>query len=284
MIGVNIGIHSTTRPHAPARDEAEAAVAALSTALYLPSDPTSLYADAAGTIPASVDGPVSLILDKAGMGGMTAAEFMALRGYGPETCPGHHAITGAPAMLRESGGHYYIETDGNDDFFALPAGLGRNVPGIGVAAGCRFITHPTGATQNPLVYLSGTSAQATRFAIGMRGESLFIGGRRLDSDTFNSRDFEPLPAGTDQVLLGILDYTAAGYLLRRNGIELGSGAFLTPGSSSDTPSAVARLGAFAAAYTRARIYSVAIRAGVAWSGAEQAMLEAFHARAAGLAA
>ncbi|WP_286694081.1 hypothetical protein [Spongiibacter sp. UBA1325] len=63
-----------------------------------PSDPSTVFQDAAGTIPAKPGDPVGLILDKSGNG----------------THLSHRTATSRP-ILRQSGGYTYLESDGVDD-------------------------------------------------------------------------------------------------------------------------------------------------------------------------
>lgn len=68
-------------------------------AWYDPSDPSTLFQDEAGTIPAAVDAPVGLMRDKSGRG--------------------HHALQAAaasrPMLRRDEGGRLCLAFDGIDD-------------------------------------------------------------------------------------------------------------------------------------------------------------------------
>ncbi|WP_413219077.1 hypothetical protein [Tritonibacter mobilis] len=72
-----------------------------------PSDLSTLYQDAAGTIPAGVDDPVRLMLDKSGNGYDISAPSDTTRPF-----------------LRSSGGLFWLETDGIDDRMELSSRMG----------------------------------------------------------------------------------------------------------------------------------------------------------------
>lgn len=80
-------------------DEQVAALFGSSDGLWLdPSDPSTVFQDATGTIPAKPGDPVGLILDKSGNGHHLS----------------HRTATSRP-ILRQSGGFTYLESDGVDD-------------------------------------------------------------------------------------------------------------------------------------------------------------------------
>lgn len=69
-------------------------------AWYDPSDLSTMFQDAAGTIPAVADGAIGLILDKSGRGNHLS-----------------QATAAAKPILRQAGGLYYLDFDGVDDCF-----------------------------------------------------------------------------------------------------------------------------------------------------------------------
>lgn len=75
-------------------------------ASYDPSDLSTLFQDAAGTIPAGVGDPVRLMLDKSGLGRNMRAPSDAAR-----------------PILRSSGGLFWLEADGVDDRMIADDGI-----------------------------------------------------------------------------------------------------------------------------------------------------------------
>jgi hypothetical protein len=73
-------------------------------AWYDPSDLSSMFQDAGGTTPAAVDAVVGLIRDKSGKGNHAS-----------------QSTTANKPILRLSGGRYYLEFDGTDDYFQTSA-------------------------------------------------------------------------------------------------------------------------------------------------------------------
>jgi hypothetical protein len=103
----------TQRPTSPlARGVGEGGVSSFSIASlfaageqggwYDPSDLSTLFSDSAGTTPAVVDGPVGKMLDKSGRGNHAT-----------------QATTAAKPYLRSSGGLYWLEYDGVDDWMTV---------------------------------------------------------------------------------------------------------------------------------------------------------------------
>jgi hypothetical protein len=75
------------------------------------SDLSTVFADTAGTTPASVDGAVARISDKSGNGNHLLQATASLR-----------------PLLRQSGSLYYLEFDGTDDFLQTASGYARTSP------------------------------------------------------------------------------------------------------------------------------------------------------------
>lgn len=70
-----------------------------------PSDLSSMYQDAAGTIPAAIGQPVGLILDKSGNGNHASQA----------------TTTARPTLMQDVGGRPYLSFDGVDDYMQAPA-------------------------------------------------------------------------------------------------------------------------------------------------------------------
>lgn len=114
---------------------------------YDPSDLSTLFQDAAGTVPVTAAGqPVGRMLDKSGRGNhafqSTAASRPMLR---------QNATTGA----------YYLETDGSDDWMSTSAIDFTGTDKVSVFTGVRKLSD---ATTGVVVEL-GTTVSATDFAL-----------------------------------------------------------------------------------------------------------------------
>jgi hypothetical protein len=93
-----------------------------------PSDLSTVFTDTAGTTPAVVGDPVARINDKSGRGNHAT-----------------QSISAARPILRESGGRYYLEFDGVDDFLLPPSGMTSTWTVAHAMSGQRQTTGGTGA-------------------------------------------------------------------------------------------------------------------------------------------
>ena len=107
-----------------------------------PSDPRTMFEDAAGTIPAAVDGPVGRIADKSGRGNHATQSLAASR----------------PTLRRDPDGRHALEFDGIDDF--LVHGFGG--PGDVTLSCAAQRTGGSGTTG-----LFGATPPATRLQAGI---------------------------------------------------------------------------------------------------------------------
>jgi hypothetical protein len=122
------------------------------------SDAGSVFADSAGTVPASVDGPVARIADRSGNG--------------------HHLLlTGGSAILRASGTSRWIET--TSARFAIAAGLAMarkaEVMTMIAAVACE-----NAAGLRPVYFWSVASGSSTRVSLDFNNGIPRCGGRRND--------------------------------------------------------------------------------------------------------
>ena len=112
-------------------------------AWFDPGDPASLFADSAGTVPASLDGPVGRIVDRSGRGNHAVQAIAAAR----------------PLLRADSGGRRYLEFDGVDDRLSA-GGMALGHPWDRVSAirqiawanGSRIFGNGSGATLAGLLY------------------------------------------------------------------------------------------------------------------------------------
>lgn len=171
-------------------------------AWYDPSDLSSMFQDAAGTIPVTADGdPVGLRLDKSGNG--------------------HHAFQTIPtarALYRTDGTRHWLEYDGVDDCYQTAAfawgsdqmfssfALRKNIDSaVGVFAEFGPNTVSTNATF--AVFHSNTTS-VNGFGVISRGTS-------QQTLTFESG----FPAPVDAVVSAQLEISPASLILRANGTQ-----------------------------------------------------------------
>ena len=136
--------------------------------------------------------------------------------------------------------------DGADDFLNVTTGLGmlRNVPGATAIAVYKWITSP--AVYKPVFYTANNINSATRMAMagGLTAQKLTSGGRRLDSDAFQSiTSTNDVPASYF-VHSVIIDYANSnGFQYVNSVIDGQTTSFQTDGNTSDTDSGAIRIGA-----------------------------------------
>ena len=143
-----------------------------------------------------------------------------------------------------------ISFDGSSDFLLSATGLAlmkNKASGTMIVVGS--IENPANTTAQ-FVYCSVTATAATRlgFTIGPTiGNSVRIGGRRIDTDSFDSTTAETITYGNTYIMTGISDYAnAKAYLYLNNVLKQTDGSFQTAGNTSDTTSKNISIGADAA--------------------------------------
>ena len=139
--------------------------------------------------------------------------------------------------------------DGVDDFLDLTAagaGLVRNTGRFTMFGGATFTSSLATIARSIFFASIATPATSTRSILyAAPTDTLAVGGRRLDADTFDSLVVAQ-STFLSTVATGILDYTNSDAFLRKNGVLVGTDtAFQTDGNTSNTASSgvyVARLG------------------------------------------
>lgn len=197
-------------------------------AWYDPSDLSTMFQDAAGTLPVTSEGqPIGRLLDKSGNGNHATQ---------PTT-------TARPILSRDAVGRLFISFDGVDDSLIFP-----NQSLLSNAGGASFFVAfeaVDSANANPFLYFSnGVNGGQVRcsFVFGPAGSKyLRISARRLDSDSTANRDTAPIPNGKSFSTFAI-NYNQANFSIRNNGIDLLSSSILSPGVTSSTPSAASYIG------------------------------------------
>lgn len=227
-----------------------------------PSHLSSMFQDAAGTTPAAVDQPVGLIRDRSGRNNHASQSTADSR-----------------PVLRHSGGLYYLEFDGTDDFLVTGSIDFTGGDAISVFAG---VHKASDAAIGSVVGLSSApqtnSGTFELFAPGTSGQpTLSFRSRGSASST-------PAPSGhaapLTKVLTGLADISADQATLRVNGTATTAATDQGTGNYSNAAGYIGRRGGASNAFN-GRLYGLAVRAGLT-SGARLRQAEAWMATKAGV--
>lgn len=124
-------------------------------------------------------------------------------------------------------------------------GLLNDVSGVTLFAAVKANTIMSGTTIRPAIYFSRGGGQQVRAGIGVSGDKLTIGGRRLDGDSYKSITEGSYAPGEVMVISGYIDYANATAKLFKNGTEIGSDtSFQTAGNTSNTDSQSVAIGRY----------------------------------------
>jgi hypothetical protein len=177
-------------------------------AWYDPGDSASLFEDAAGTVPASLNGPVGRIADKSGRGNHAVQAVAAAR----------------PLLREDASGKRYLEFDGVDDRLSA-AGMSLAHPWDRVSAirqvawmnAARIFGNGSGATLTGLLYqnqaVMGLSLFDTAAAAGNTGAA--IGAKAVVTERRNGAASQ-IAVGSAAPTTGHPGSTAA------NGVTIGA--------------------------------------------------------------
>jgi hypothetical protein len=224
------------------------------------SDLSTVWEDSAGTIPASVDGPVGRITDKSGRG--------------------RHATQGTTAnkpTLRSGGGLYWLEWDGFDDGMLTAsyafAGAGPHSAAAGfrpatVAAGNRFLIDADDAIATPRV------SQLLLVAAAVPTTVPFNTGGTAFSETAAS-----LTNSTDVVLSQVTNTTAVECF--KNGATNGSTAVTGTLRTNSVAVTLGKRNNQASSYLNGRTY-ILIQLARAFTAGERASVESYCASKSGV--
>ena len=200
-----------------------------------------LWQDSAGTVPVTQDGdPVGRMDDLSGN-------------------DNHAYVDEAVGKPLYRDGHF-LEFNGTSHYFNLPLDIAQNV-GEAYIAFSGSLTELSGS-DNSMVWLS-TGTGGTRARMNMRATSyLQAAGRRLDSDSFDAgAQVDVLEQGVDFTASAHFRFVDARVTLRKDGVEMVSTGFSTPGYTSDTPSEEAYIGYQAGEYTAMKARALFIGTG-----------------------
>lgn len=169
-------------------------------AWYDPSDLSTMYEDSAGTTPAVVNQPVGRILDKSGNGNHAT-----------------QATTSLKPVLRESGGLYYLQFDGIDDFLSTGSIDFTATDKMTVFEGVRKLSD---ATQNIVSISASPTTEAGTFSQEITGSnySSYVRG-----SSAARKDVTGISAPDTSVLAVVYSLSAASatdaVLVRRNAVD-----------------------------------------------------------------
>ena len=163
---------------------------------------------------------------------------------------GNHATQGTAAAkpLYKMGilnGRPVVRYDGTDDVMAL-SGVGLNIARNVVGLTMFFVWIPNsvaGGGDKSLVQFE-TNAGANRAVIQRSAAALLVGGRRLDADSFESAAGGTVSVGVPTITSATFDYANVLATIFKDGVQVAQdNPFQTAGSTSDTASTAARIGA-----------------------------------------
>lgn len=185
---------------------------------YDPSDISTLFQDEAGTIPVTAAGQaVGRMLDKSGRGNHAT-----------------QAVTASKPILRQSGGRYYLEFDGLDDFLVTGSINFTATDAVSIFAGIR--KEDDGATAALLEFSTSASVTAGSFSIFAPGTAGAYYRFRTSGSLFGVLEQSGFASPISSVLTAYSDISADTAVLRVDGaVVASSAADLGTGTLSNSP-------------------------------------------------
>lgn len=229
----------------------------------IPAQLNSLFVERTGasaTTLASVDGPVGTIRNVGAIGGYYTAPSDMAR-----------------AILRESGGVYWLEFDNADDVYLGDATLrdfARNKSRAILSFGVRFATTPT--AQRNLIGFSRNGGAQARCAIygGLTSDRAGLSGRRTDADSAAVVNGTSAIGVTDHIVTGEFEWENAAARIYVDGLEEAEDtSWQTVGTTADTASNEAVISGNGAAFLNGRFYGAVADAD--YSSDNRASIEAY---------
>lgn len=217
---------------------------------YDPSDLSTLFQDAAGTIPVTgVGQPVGRILDKSGRGNHATQS----------------TATSRPSLQQESGSRYYLLFDGVDDWLVTPSINFTTTGKMTVFAGVRKLRDsPTGVFLELSANLN-TNAGSLLITIPDGGNTKFAAAlSNGDSKTYNSAGYTDSAAPLTTVNAVLFDKTLTSnevIAIRKNGADQSLTRFPngdTTGNFGNYPLFIGRRGGTSLPFN-GRLYNLIIR-------------------------
>ncbi|MCZ4343146.1 hypothetical protein O4H52_16125 [Sphingomonadaceae bacterium G21617-S1] len=217
-------------------------------AWYDPSDLSTMFQDPAGTIPAVVDGAIGLIRDKSGHGNHASQSTAASK-----------------PTLRQSGGLYYLEFDGVDDFLSTNAIDFSSTNKATVWLGLRKIIDTTACIVE--LTANGDVNDGGFYIVPVSVGQVYkisVGG---NSGTKNQRSYGPYTAPITQILSASFNSgsgdSVSALSFRSNGVTVGgtnSSSSSDSGSLANAAIYLGRRGGVSLPFN-GRIYGMIIRGG-----------------------
>jgi hypothetical protein len=243
-------------------------VAAEPGAIYDPSDLSTLFADAAGTTPATVDGPVGRVLDVSGRGNHLI-----------------QSVADSRPTLRLIDGRYSLQFDGVDDHLVTVATLNLTSSArITVCAAIRALnlTSAGSAGIGMVVNHNGTGAAAWSIQVPDTTTGRINFSSSGTTSSTRSAVIRGLSAPRSMVLTGSADIAAPYSRLRLDGTAAAENLLSqNSGPYASATLAVGRQSDGAVRYFSGHLYGLIIR-GAASTAREIAIAEQWAARRAGV--
>ena len=167
-------------------------------------------------------------------GGNSIAQWRDKSGHGIHLSP----ATEAPAYsVTGLNGYPAASFNGVNQGFraALGSAFLANVPGVSVFAVGTVDAAADGLDYLLMVPFSSGGAKLT-MDVGRSSRRVSVGGRRVESDGFQTVTGATTVAATPQIHGAVLDYSSAGGSVWLNGVEDASGSFQSAGASSGADS------------------------------------------------
>jgi hypothetical protein len=211
-------------------------------AWYDPSDISTLFQDAAGTIPVTADGqPVGLMLDKSGNGNHASQSVSSKR-----------------PTYRDVGGVQWIEADGIDDFLTTSpvAGIANDADGMSLmmtvrSTGSRAVLVSQYDTiGNSRNFSSVVSTMSNNFEFGVQNNSSF----NVNVNTSVSANY-----GNDSTFIGLHEGSGGRAMLTVNGVSSSSNQQLSSVGSAINQEIMLFTISGREIFSEGRIYGLIIR-------------------------
>ncbi|MBW7896522.1 MAG: hypothetical protein H3C27_15550 [Opitutaceae bacterium] len=237
--------------------------------IYDPSVLSSLFADSAGTTPATVDGPVGRVLDLSGRGSHLV-----------------QSVADSRPTLRLIDGRYSLQFDGVDDHLVSAAALNLTATSrLTVCAAIRALnlTSAGSAGIGMVVNHNGTGAAAWSIQVPDTTTGRINFSSSGTASSTRSAVISGLSAPRSMVLTGTADIAAPYSRLRLDGAAPASNTLSqNSGPYASAPLAVARQSDAAVRHFNGHLYGLIIR-GVVSSDREITFAERWAAKRAGVA-
>lgn len=209
---------------------------------YDPSDLSTMFQDAAGTIPVTgIEQPVGLILDKSGRGNHARQTLDTAR----------------PVLQQDANGSYYLRFNGLDAFLETAPVSFTHTGNVMMAAGVTA-HHLVTATIGMVVNHNGAAVRS--FYMAAPTSINAVGIAYVGATKAGLVQAAGLSSPSTAVLVGTIDLAAPLGEFRRNGVRTGVSTTPTGGGTfSNMPLSVGRQGSIFKRYLNGHLYALIVR-------------------------